>query len=154
MPFSELLNPSWHDTWRAVCLQAVARLNVFGWETSCAGCTFPCVWCRPVVMLIQSGLTFSHIFVAQEDTESLLGPYWWISQKCLVTMWCGRGSWKIDRYWHSPGENLHMQQPFVWVSHSVPFCIDRSAENRIMMHKVYIFLIFMVLILPSLGLTR
>ncbi|OXB75266.1 UNVERIFIED_CONTAM: hypothetical protein H355_000818, partial [Colinus virginianus] len=30
----------------------------------------------------------------------------------------------------------------------------KSAENRIMMHKVYIFLIFMVLILPSLGLTR
>ncbi|KAM5165264.1 CSC1-like protein 1 [Mantella aurantiaca] len=29
----------------------------------------------------------------------------------------------------------------------------KSAENRIMMHKVYIFLIFMVLILPSLGLT-
>ncbi|EMP24548.1 Transmembrane protein 63A [Chelonia mydas] len=29
-----------------------------------------------------------------------------------------------------------------------------SGENRIMMHKVYIFLIFMVLILPSLGLTR
>ncbi|XP_003216139.1 CSC1-like protein 1 isoform X2 [Anolis carolinensis] len=29
----------------------------------------------------------------------------------------------------------------------------RSGENRIMMHKVYIFLIFMVLILPSLGLT-
>ncbi|MEE6473736.1 hypothetical protein FKM82_010156 [Ascaphus truei] len=28
-----------------------------------------------------------------------------------------------------------------------------SAENRIMMHKVYIFLIFMVLILPSLGFT-
>ncbi|XP_065446684.1 CSC1-like protein 1 isoform X3 [Chrysemys picta bellii] len=28
-----------------------------------------------------------------------------------------------------------------------------SGENRIMMHKVYIFLIFMVLILPSLGLT-
>ena len=30
----------------------------------------------------------------------------------------------------------------------------RSGENRIMMTKVYIFLIFMVLILPSLGLTR
>ncbi|KAG8443832.1 hypothetical protein GDO86_009135 [Hymenochirus boettgeri] len=29
----------------------------------------------------------------------------------------------------------------------------KSAENRITMHKVYIFLIFMVLILPSLGLT-
>ncbi|XP_063300133.1 CSC1-like protein 1 isoform X1 [Pelobates fuscus] len=29
----------------------------------------------------------------------------------------------------------------------------KSNENRIMMHKVYIFLIFMVLILPSLGLT-
>ncbi|NWX86013.1 CSCL1 protein, partial [Nothoprocta pentlandii] len=29
----------------------------------------------------------------------------------------------------------------------------KSGENRIMMHKVYIFLIFMVLILPSLGLT-
>ncbi|MEE6473738.1 hypothetical protein FKM82_010156 [Ascaphus truei] len=29
----------------------------------------------------------------------------------------------------------------------------KSAENRIMMHKVYIFLIFMVLILPSLGFT-
>ncbi|XP_063775055.1 CSC1-like protein 1 [Pseudophryne corroboree] len=29
----------------------------------------------------------------------------------------------------------------------------KSAENRIMMHKLYIFLIFMVLILPSLGLT-
>ncbi|KAK2545016.1 CSC1-like protein 1 [Columba livia] len=29
----------------------------------------------------------------------------------------------------------------------------KSTENRIMMHKVYIFLIFMVLILPSLGLT-
>ncbi|KAM4770851.1 CSC1-like protein 1 [Rhinophrynus dorsalis] len=29
----------------------------------------------------------------------------------------------------------------------------KSAENRIMMHKVYLFLIFMVLILPSLGLT-
>ncbi|EGW11170.1 Transmembrane protein 63A [Cricetulus griseus] len=30
----------------------------------------------------------------------------------------------------------------------------RSGENRIMVSKVYIFLIFMVLILPSLGLTR
>ncbi|XP_012891704.1 PREDICTED: CSC1-like protein 1, partial [Dipodomys ordii] len=30
----------------------------------------------------------------------------------------------------------------------------KSGENRIMMTKVYIFLIFMVLILPSLGLTR
>ncbi|XP_006625846.3 CSC1-like protein 1 [Lepisosteus oculatus] len=29
----------------------------------------------------------------------------------------------------------------------------RSSENRCMMHKLYIFLIFMVLILPSLGLT-
>ncbi|XP_062980198.1 CSC1-like protein 1 [Elgaria multicarinata webbii] len=29
----------------------------------------------------------------------------------------------------------------------------KSGEHRIMMHKVYIFLIFMVLILPSLGLT-
>ncbi|XP_021245405.1 CSC1-like protein 1 isoform X2 [Numida meleagris] len=29
----------------------------------------------------------------------------------------------------------------------------KSGENRIMMHKVYIFLLFMVLILPSLGLT-
>ncbi|KAJ7341017.1 hypothetical protein JRQ81_004665 [Phrynocephalus forsythii] len=29
----------------------------------------------------------------------------------------------------------------------------KSGENRIMMHKVYAFLIFMVLILPSLGLT-
>nr|DBA27314.1 TPA: hypothetical protein GDO54_011476 [Pyxicephalus adspersus] len=29
----------------------------------------------------------------------------------------------------------------------------KSAENRIMMHKVFFFLIFMVLILPSLGLT-
>ncbi|XP_014453574.1 CSC1-like protein 1 isoform X1 [Alligator mississippiensis] len=29
----------------------------------------------------------------------------------------------------------------------------KSGENRIVMHKVYIFLIFMVLILPSLGLT-
>ncbi|XP_073484414.1 CSC1-like protein 1 [Aquarana catesbeiana] len=29
----------------------------------------------------------------------------------------------------------------------------KSAENRIMMHKIYIFLLFMVLILPSLGLT-
>ncbi|XP_042335894.1 CSC1-like protein 1 isoform X2 [Sceloporus undulatus] len=29
----------------------------------------------------------------------------------------------------------------------------KSSENRIMMHKVYTFLIFMVLILPSLGLT-
>ncbi|XP_060101598.1 CSC1-like protein 1 isoform X2 [Heteronotia binoei] len=29
----------------------------------------------------------------------------------------------------------------------------KSGENRIMMHKVYIFVIFMVLILPSLGLT-
>ncbi|KAH0622651.1 hypothetical protein JD844_025139 [Phrynosoma platyrhinos] len=32
--------------------------------------------------------------------------------------------------------------------------LERSVENRVMMHKVYIFLIFMVLILPSLGLTR
>ncbi|ELK10646.1 Transmembrane protein 63A [Pteropus alecto] len=31
---------------------------------------------------------------------------------------------------------------------------SKSGENRIMMTKVYIFLIFMVLILPSLGLTR
>uniref|UniRef100_A0A8D0BAP3 Transmembrane protein 63A n=1 Tax=Salvator merianae TaxID=96440 RepID=A0A8D0BAP3_SALMN len=29
----------------------------------------------------------------------------------------------------------------------------KSGENRLMMHKLYIFLIFMVLILPSLGLT-
>ncbi|XP_048362449.1 CSC1-like protein 1 isoform X2 [Sphaerodactylus townsendi] len=29
----------------------------------------------------------------------------------------------------------------------------KSGENRIMMHKIYIFVIFMVLILPSLGLT-
>uniref|UniRef100_A0A8C5PR75 Transmembrane protein 63A n=1 Tax=Leptobrachium leishanense TaxID=445787 RepID=A0A8C5PR75_9ANUR len=29
----------------------------------------------------------------------------------------------------------------------------KSSENRIMMHKIYIFLLFMVLILPSLGLT-
>ncbi|XP_040286509.1 CSC1-like protein 1 [Bufo bufo] len=36
----------------------------------------------------------------------------------------------------------------IWEAHWT-----KSAENRIMMHKVYIFLIFMVLILPSLGLT-
>lgn len=35
-----------------------------------------------------------------------------------------------------------------------PLTSCRSGENRIMMTKVYIFLIFMVLILPSLGLTR
>lgn len=34
------------------------------------------------------------------------------------------------------------------------FVSCRSGENRIMVSKVYIFLIFMVLILPSLGLTR
>lgn len=35
-----------------------------------------------------------------------------------------------------------------------PLTSCRSGENEIMMSKVYIFLIFMVLILPSLGLTR
>lgn len=30
----------------------------------------------------------------------------------------------------------------------------RSGENRTTMHKCYTFLIFMVLLLPSLGLTR
>ena len=33
-------------------------------------------------------------------------------------------------------------------------CVCRSSEQLSMMHKLYIFLLFMVLILPSLGLTR
>ncbi|XP_053568592.1 CSC1-like protein 1 [Bombina bombina] len=41
----------------------------------------------------------------------------------------------------------------VYYSTLLEFHWTKSAENRIMMHKVYIFLIFMVLILPSLGLT-
>lgn len=41
-----------------------------------------------------------------------------------------------------------------WGTGRSPVTPCRSGENRIMMTKVYIFLIFMVLILPSLGLTR
>lgn len=33
-------------------------------------------------------------------------------------------------------------------------CPNRSGENRTTMHKCYTFLIFMVLLLPSLGLSR
>lgn len=158
VPFSELLNPSWYDTWRAVCLQAIARLSVFGWETSCACRTSLCVLQTCSDAHPESGLTVTSAFVTQDDTDSVLGPYWWIPHRCLVfylvAMWYDRGSWKSVRCWHCPGKILHMWELFVWVSHSMPFYVDRSAENRIMMHKVYIFLIFMVLILPSLGLTR
>lgn len=37
---------------------------------------------------------------------------------------------------------------------SVPTLYRSSGENRTTMHKCYTFLIFMVLLLPSLGLSR
>uniref|UniRef100_A0A8C2DQH6 Transmembrane protein 63B n=1 Tax=Cyprinus carpio TaxID=7962 RepID=A0A8C2DQH6_CYPCA len=41
-----------------------------------------------------------------------------------------------------------------WVTHQVFYpCVLRSGENRTTMHKCYTFLIFMVLLLPSLGLS-
>lgn len=50
------------------------------------------------------------------------------------------------------GPSGHLEHLGGWEDPPTASC--RSGENRIMMSKVYIFLIFMVLILPSLGLTR
>lgn len=40
------------------------------------------------------------------------------------------------------------------VQSSLFFLFPRSSENQLTMHKCFFFLVFMVIILPSLGLTR
>ena len=64
-----------------------------------------------------------------------------------------KGFCATQRDGHRAGASLGMPGAFEGLRGS-PLTSHRSGENRIMMTKVYIFLIFMVLILPSLGLTR
>ncbi len=68
-----------------------------------------------------------------------------------VLLYTGRGP--LDQVNHQTQIHTltHKQARLIML---VYLCVQRSSENMSMMYKLYIFLIFMVLILPSLGLTR
>ena len=56
----------------------------------------------------------------------------------------------------SPGSHLSLSilQSTIRFLSCLSLLPSRSSQNLVMVHKCYIFLVFMVVILPSMGLTR
>lgn len=73
--------------------------------------------------------------------------------KC--TQLCEAGSNSLVKSETKPSTSLHLLLfPKKVRCSFLLFALCRSSENQITMHKCFFFLVFMVIILPSLGLSR
>ncbi len=102
-------------------------------------------WCEDSVLCLQNA-SYQPV-LPHYSAVVLLGPVAHHS----VLLYTGRGP--LDQVDHQTQIHTlsHRQAHLIM---RVYLCVWRSSENMSMMYKLYIFLIFMVLILPSLGLTR
>ncbi|XP_053315463.1 CSC1-like protein 1 [Spea bombifrons] len=115
-----------------------ANLSVQGWRwwARCLGINF----CLFIVLFF---LTTPSIIISTIDKFNVTKPIYYLNNPIISQFFPTLLLWSFSA----------LLPTIVYYSTLIEAHWTKSSENRIMMHKVYIFLIFMVLILPSLGLT-
>ncbi|KAJ8270530.1 hypothetical protein GJAV_G00115990 [Gymnothorax javanicus] len=102
-----------------------------------------CLLLNFFLFLLLFFLTTPSIIITTMDKFNVTMPIYYLNSAVVsqffptLLLWCFSALLPTVVYYSTLGESH-------WT---------RSTENRTMMHKLYIFLLFMVLILPSLGLT-
>uniref|UniRef100_A0A8D2LMC3 Transmembrane protein 63A n=1 Tax=Varanus komodoensis TaxID=61221 RepID=A0A8D2LMC3_VARKO len=148
---------------------------------NCKGEPQPSTWSKELFISKWSAAYATHPEDICWNNLSVQGPKWWFRWFCInLLLFCGLfflttpsiiistmdkfNVTKPIHYLNNPVVSQFFPTVLLWsfsallptiVYYSTLFELHwtKSGEHRIMMHKVYIFLIFMVLILPSLGLT-
>ncbi|XP_053163611.1 CSC1-like protein 1 [Hemicordylus capensis] len=102
-------------------------------------------WCliNLVLFLVLFFLTTPSIIISTMDKFNVTKPIQYLNNPVVSQFFPTLLLWSFSA----------LLPTIVYYSTLVESHWTKSAENRIIMHKVYSFLIFMVLILPSLGLT-
>ncbi|CAN2387488.1 ion transport [Pristimantis euphronides] len=117
-------------SWGNISVQGVK------WWARCLGINF----CLFIVLFF---LTTPSIIISTMDKFNVTKPIYYLNNPVISQFFPTLLLWSFSA----------LLPTLVYYSTLFEAHWTKSAENRIMMHKVYIFLIFMVLILPSLGLT-
>ncbi|KAM8945400.1 mechanosensitive cation channel TMEM63A [Pelodytes ibericus] len=114
------------------------NISVQGWKwwARCFGINF----CLFIVLFF---LTTPSIIISTIDKFNVTKPIYYLNNPVVSQFFPTLLLWSFSA----------LLPTIVYYSTLIEAHWTKSTKNRIMMHKVYIFLIFMVLILPSLGLT-